>query len=400
VGRTVQLVLVTPDGTVQGSLPEFEVESGWWPDAQPVVEGARQRYRVELTVLRLLDAELGQQPGGRVTYLAEVAAPVEAALPWKGTLDEHPLRQPYARPGGPQADLRWATAALEGRGLRVSGPPQQVRTWNLSSIWRLPLAGTDSAAAWLKVVPPFFAHEGRMLERLQAWPVPRLIAQEDGRVLLGDIPGQDLYDADAETLLEMVSLLVRVQTWWSGREDELLGLGLPDWRPPGLSAAIADVVDRTSSELTRDERAPLERFVRELPGRWQRLGETGLPDTLVHGDFHPGNFRGPAGGPITLLDWGDSGVGHPLLDQPAFLDRTPPDAGPRIRERWERLWQEAVPGSRPGAAAALIAPIAAARQAVIYRRFLDGIEPSERVYHRADPADWMRRTVALLTPRA
>lgn len=22
----------------------------------------------------------------------------------------------------------------------------------------------------------------------------------------------------------------------------------------------------------------------------------------------------------TLLDWGDSGVGHPLLDQPAFLD--------------------------------------------------------------------------------
>jgi hypothetical protein len=41
-------------------------------------------------------------------------------------------------------------------------------------------------------------------------------------------------------------------------------------------------------------------------------------------------------------------------------------------------------------------PLAAARQAVIYRAFLDGIEPSEHVYHRADPADWLHRTAVLL----
>jgi hypothetical protein len=47
-------------------------------------------------------------------------------------------------------------------------------------------------------------------------------------------------------------------------------------------------------------------------------------------------------------------------------------------------------------ASILLAPVAAARQAVIYQKFLDNIEPAERVYHRSDPADWLRRTVALL----
>ena len=45
---------------------------------------------------------------------------------------------------------------------------------------------------------------------------------------------------------------------------------------------------------------------------------------------------------------------------------------------------------------ALLAPIAAARQAVIYRNFLDNIEPSEQVYNRADPAKWLKRTAALV----
>jgi hypothetical protein len=52
-------------------------------------------------------------------------------------------------------------------------------------------------------------------------------------------------------------------------------------------------------------------------------------------------------------------------------------------------------GSDPEQAAALIAPVAAARQAVIYQRFLDGMEASEHPYHQADVPDWLGRTAAL-----
>jgi Ser/Thr protein kinase RdoA (MazF antagonist) len=131
-------------------------------------------------------------------------------------------------------------------------------------------------------------------------------------------------------------------------------------------------------------------FVTELPARFAQLAEAGLPDTLVHGDFHPGNVRGD-GDRLVVLDWGDTGVGHPLFDEPAFLENRKPEDIEPLQQLWARLWRESVPGSDPILAARLIAPIAAARQAVIYRKFLDNIEPSERVYHAPDPAFWLQR---------
>jgi hypothetical protein len=96
-----------------------------------------------------------------------------------------------------------------------------------------------------------------------------------------------------------------------------------------------------------------------------------------------------------LLDWGDSGVGHPLLDEAAFLDRMAPESVGPIRAQWRQAWQAAIPGSDPDRAARLLAPVAAARQAVIYRKFLDSIEPAEHPYHAADTADWLTRATAL-----
>lgn len=382
---------MTPDGTVVGRLPAVPVATPWWQEVEPVVTAARERHGIDVTILRLLDSEFEQPHGGRVTYLAEVEGPVPAA-PWKGRLDEHPLRLPYARPGGPAADLAWAEAVLAARGLRPSGQPVQVRTWNLSSLWRIPVEGQT---AWLKVVPPFFAHEGPLLARLAVGPVPALLGQERCRVLMAEVPGEDLYDAKGSVLAAMVSLLVGLQRSWSDRAEELLALGLPDWRALALVPAIGDVVERTADELGADDRAALVEFLRELPARFAAIAACGMADTLVHGDFHPGNFRG-GGGHLTLLDWGDSGVGHPLLDMPAFLGRVPADAAALVRTHWLRLWREALPGADPERAAALLAPVAAARQAVVYQGFLDRIEPSERCYHSADPAEWLRRTAALL----
>jgi Phosphotransferase enzyme family len=389
--RTAELVLVTPDGALVGRLAAVPVATPWWQDVGPVVRAVRERYGIDATILRLLGAELDRPHGGRVTYLAEIARPVPAA-PWNGTLDEQPLRHPFARPGGPGADLTWAHSVLVERGLRPTGQPVQVRTWNLSSLWRIPV---DGGTAWLKVVPPFFAHEGGLLARLAGERVPTLLGHDGGRMLLAEIAGADCYEAEPALLLEMVTLLVGLQRSWAGRVDDLLALGLPDWRAPALSPAIADVVERTAHELSAGDRATLGSFLRGLPERFAAVAACGIGDTLVHGDFHPGNFRG-GGRALTLLDWGDSGVGHPLLDQPAFLDRVPEESVPLVREHWLQLWRDSAPDSDPARAAFLLAPVAAARQAVIYRRFLDRIEPAEHPYHRSDPAEWLRRTAALI----
>jgi Ser/Thr protein kinase RdoA (MazF antagonist) len=392
--RIVELVLVTPDGAVIGRLPPLPVATPWWQDIEPVVRAVRDRHGIEIIVLRLLEAERAEPPGGRVTYLAEVARPVPAE-PWRGTLDDQPRRHAFAKPGGPSADLAWAKSVLAKLGQAPAGPPVQVRSWNLSSLWRIP---TDRQTAWLKVVPDFFAHEGALLARLAGERVPTVLGHEDGRSLFAEIPGEDLYDADLRLLVNMVTLLVGIQRAWRDRVQELLALDLPDWRASALTASIADVFERTADELSKDDRLILARFVHGLPKRFRDLADCGIGDTLVHGDFHPGNFRGDASA-LTLLDWGDSGVGHPLLDQPAFLTRVPGDSAAMLRENWLSQWCEAIPGSDPNRAASLLGAVAAARQAVIYRAFLDRIEPAEAPYHRLDPARWLHRAAMLVPAR-
>jgi hypothetical protein len=389
--RTAELVLVTPDGRPVGSLPAVPIATPWWQQVEPVVRAARDYHGVDVVILRLLDAELDEPHGGRVTYLAEVAEPVRAQ-PWTGVLDDDPRRHPFARPGGPAADLAWAHAHLAERGLRPTAPPTQVRTWNLSSLWRVPVEGQT---VWLKVVPPFFAHEGALLALMDGARVPTVLGHDGGRMLLAEIVGEDLYAAGLPLLRDMVNLLVDLQRLWGDRVPELLALGLPDWRAPALAAAIADVVDRTRDEISAEDRVTLAGFVRGLPSRFAEVAACGLRDSLVHGDFHQGNFRGD-GRTLTLLDWGDSGVGHPLLDIPAFLEWVPRDAIGAVRTHWLEQWSKAVPGSDPARASVLLAPVAAARRAATYRSFLDNIEPSEHRYHRADPAKWLIQTAALV----
>ena len=391
--RTATLVLCLPDGTLLGALPPLHVQFPYWQAAGPLVEAARTAHGLDVTVLRLLDAEREDGCGGRVTYLAEVAAPVDGLLPWAEPLDESPLRLPYARPGGPAADLAWADAALRGLGRPRTGPAEQVRTWNLSSLWRLP---TARGAVWLKVVPPFFAHEGRVIERLGPAVAPPLLATEGPRVLLDEVPGEDLYEATGPVLLEMVSLLCDLQASWTGRVAELLELGVADWRAAQLVPLAQAALETVADQLDPATTATCRRLVDGLPERFVALDACGVPDTLVHGDFSPGNLRG--GTRLVLLDWGDCGIGNPLLDRAAFLARIPADQRQVVRGHWDDVWRSAVPGCDPVRAGQLVEPVAALRQAVLYDGFLRRIEPSERRYHAADPATWWRTAAELVSP--
>ena len=382
---------MTPEGALLGTLPAVPVATPWWNDIEPLADALRALHGIEVTVLRLLEVGAPTSTGVEITYLAETAARVKAE-PWAGRLDEHPLRLPYAKLGGPDADIAWAIAVLARHGLALDRPPRQVRTWNLSSLWRLPANGRTF---WLKVTPPFMAHEGAILEALAGGPVPALLGREGGRILMPEIAGMDCYGARAPLLSRMVDLIVEIQRGWIGRTEELRALGLNDWRASALARAVAETFARNADDLTKEDRQPLARFVDALDARLAEVAACGLPETLVHGDFHPGNLRAD-GETLTLLDWGDSGVGHPLLDEPAFLERVPADAAAGLRERWHGAWRTVAPGSDPARASRLLAPIGALRQATVYQGFLDQIEPSEHPYHRTDPAERLRRAAHLV----
>ena len=343
------------------------------------------------------------EPGADVTYAVEVLGeppPELPVSPCEGVAlgdDANPLRMPWAHVGGVAADVAWADRELATRGNHRTGSAEQVRSWNLSLLLRLP---TDRGVVWLKHVPPFMRHEGAvlMLVRDAGADVPAVIAADhaSGLVLLEDVPGEDMYFPDEALTIRMVESFVDLQRRMTSRRYALMATGSPDWTRATLLRDVSSMVarDDVRADLDRGEQAALDRLIGTLPARLNDLYACGLADTLVHGDFHPGNHRYD-GHRLVLLDWGDSGVGHPLLDMTAFLERVPPDRLERVRAAWIAAWKEAYPSADVSRAAELIRPIADLRQALIYRSFLDGIEASEQVYHREDPATWLRRAIAL-----
>lgn len=395
IERRAAIVLVDSAGTILGQLAPVPVDTPWWQEAEPVVRAVREQHGIEITILRLLQTELDRPHGGLVTYLAETdpsAVKLRDVPAWKGDLPGHAKRLAYANPGGPAAELAWANEKLQELGLAQSIDAKQMRSWNLSSLWRL---STGHRRFWLKTVPPFFAHEGSVLDLLQGEAVPGVIAHEGGRLLMAEIPGTDLYGAPLEQRLTMVRMLVDLQVRLLPHVERFASLGVPDWRPTKLAPKIEEALAFAENDLNHEDRRIVGRFVADLPRRFDALDECGIPPSLIHGDFHPGNVRGD-GDRLTLLDWGDSGIGHPLLDQPSMLAVSSPSEAAVLQSFWVDRWRERIPDCNAERATTILSPIAAARQAAVYHRFLNQIEPSEQVYHRHDPADWLRKTAAIL----
>jgi Ser/Thr protein kinase RdoA (MazF antagonist) len=157
-----------------------------------------------------------------------------------------------------------------------------------------------------------------------------------------------------------------------------------------MTGRIRTLLDDGVPELTPDERAA----ARRLTGRWAELAACGLPDTLVHGDFHPSNWRGHP--PVVVIDLADAHLGNPVLDGLRAIDFLPAKAGPAAARTWVRAWAELAPGADPARALSIAEPLAHLAYAVRYQEFLDGIEPSERVYHDGDPAAAIREALRVV----
>jgi hypothetical protein len=242
----------------------------------------------------------------------------------------------------------------------------QVKTWNLSCVYRLP---TADGTVWAKEVPPFFAAEPMAVKLVGAQDptlVPTLLADAPRRILLANAPGEGCWEPTAEQIRSVVPRLVAVQ------------------------AALAD---RPHPVLPRIPLSTPE--VPESPAMAERLAGTGLPETLVHGDFHPGNWIADGDVP-KVIDWADATWGHPALDAARLISFIGEDWRPLVAEVWSRAWLEHRPDSDPTTALRLAIPLGHIFNAARYREFLANIEESERVYHAGDPESEIRLAQAAL----
>jgi hypothetical protein len=380
MGRTVTVV-VTHAGAGAGVVGPFHLDNPWWSEIEPVVPHLEEALGVPAIVLRLLTVEGSDgMRDGHVTYHAEALQPPGDLAPCEFADDDHPLRMPWARLSGVRELCSWASRHVD-----LAGRPVQRKSWNLSGLFRLP---TPDGPVWLKATPAFAAAEPAAIAafaEVDPGLVPTVVASAPGRLLLADVPGVDGWDPSPQAVADTVHRLATAQAR-IGQPPR----ALPDRRPEALAAAVHDLLDGPVG----GELSPAElRAARRLRWRWEMLADCGLPDAVVHGDFHPGNWRCGDGASV-VLDFADAHLGNPVIDGLRAIGFLPPRLRGTAAGAWIAAWTAAVPRSRPAEALRIGEPLAHLAYAVRYQEFLDNIEPSERVYHLGDPVGAIREALA------
>lgn len=385
--RTVE-ALVSVGGEYAGTAPPFVVPEPWWSYVEPVTAHLDHVLGVPTAVLRLVGVS-DPQPGsgGRATYHVEAAEDPGRSLDrtpradWDEILAPHPLRTAWAEPGGPGRFLDWVA-----RHVRPTERPVQIKTWNLSCVYKVP---TATGPVWAKATSPFMRSDATVIAhvaRHDAALAPRVLAEDpvEQWSLLGHAPGRDHYETDPDTIRAVLRRWVAVQ---AGIAADAVPADVPALLPAELAGRIPAV-----SALV-DE---LPRLVAAIPALIDELEASRLPYTLVHGDFHPGNWRSD-GVRHTIVDWADSYVGHPVHDLFRLSDWLPDEQSAIAERTWAAAWRDHRPDTDPERALAPMTVLAHVVNAIVYQRFLDNIEPAERVYHEDDPRTELEAALGVLS---
>jgi len=254
-------------------------------------------------------------------------------------------RPPWARPGWLAEAAAWLEASIVEAGLEPNGPVELVEQWPLSSVLR---RRTGDGYVYLKAVFSGFLHEPaltRALANEHPTLLPEVLAVDvpRGWLLMRELGGTQIGDLGVREWADPLRAVAGLHRHWSDRTSELLALGAQDRTLATLEAQIRAVLEEAGVD-------PTESAVSELERRCHQLADGPLPQTLVHGDFHPWNVM-VDGDELRIFDWSDACVGHPLFDLPTFLQRAS-DEGSResLLGAYLDMWTDLAPAGELRAA--------------------------------------------------
>jgi aminoglycoside/choline kinase family phosphotransferase len=293
----------------------------------------------------------------------------------------------------------WMGAAAARAGQRLTGEPQPFYLRGISALLRAPTSAGD---LYLKAVfPPFQAEPAitRWLSDHHPTTVPRVLATEpeEGWLLMADAGGTligELPDPERPTALAAgARAIVDIQRSVGSGVETLLGLGAPR-RPlaeiPGLiDAALGPEGLSIQGETIDADRR--QRAVEATAVSVARVVGLGFPDTVVHGDFHPGNAM-LTDGRVVIIDWSDAAVGNPLVDLATWIawseDR--PDEVEVAVDAWVDAWSAQVDANDLRNRIDDIELIGAAYQVISYDGIIRALEPSTRYTMGTGGGSWLK----------
>ncbi|MFK4087134.1 phosphotransferase family protein [Kribbella sp. NPDC020789] len=352
-------ILVLPSG-----LPEVEFgKDSFYADVERPLEAFQEQLGIEAYVLTLLDG-----PPDETTYLMLSTGAVPAEARW---VHDHPAAEAARRhldlPRGAPVTPAWTKPDWYVKALPWidehlpsprTGRPVQVRNWGLSNVLRVP---TETGAVYFKAVghsstitpirpdayPLLFVHEPHFMATLSAdrpgaVAAPLAIDEKRGWMLMADLGTPLAGQTEIDVWLDAIRSHAVLQRSYVDRPERLFEAGCVDRRLTVLESAIDDLLGQNpaTEQLEPELRVQLPQRADELRAAIVELAAIGVPETLLHGDLHPGNVAIRDGVALSF-DWTDAAIGHPFLDLVTFAqDKLPISQDPRLTDAYLAEWSE------------------------------------------------------------
>ena len=324
--------------------------------------------RDELGALRLRDEGQRELLAAYLTSLERDEAPED--------------RAPWARLGWLEDVRAWLEPQLArlGHSLRAV---EQRKQWSISSVLRIETDGPD---LYFKVSArlPLFVEEASvtamLAERFPGYvPAPLAVEPERGWFLLPEFTDLIGWQPPLDVHEELFRRYAGLQRRSAGLTAELLAEGCLDRRLDVLEAQVEPLLDDPGAiaRLTPEEVVELRRLAPALMDACRRLAGCGIPDTLVHGDLHPGNVA-RVNGELAYFDWTDACIAHPFFDLHSLQWQKDEETRAALLEAYLGAWEGVESPERLREAAALAAVVTPLHHAVSYRTIVANLEPAAR----------------------
>jgi aminoglycoside/choline kinase family phosphotransferase len=263
---------------------------------------------------------------------------------------------------------------------------EQLGSWPVSSFLG---ADTDAGRVVMKASPSLFAHEPALTQAIHAahpGSVPSVLAIDvDRRLLLMDaFGGSTLGAEDAARWAEGLVAMAGIQRAWVGRRADATAVGVVDRSLAALDAELESLLtdEAASPGLDGESR---DRLIANLPRYREsiaRLQDGPVPETLIHGDFHPWNVQRD-GDRLLIFDWSDACWSHPFFDVRTCTTRTEDGAAQASMESaYLESWSGYADHASLRDALRLAAPLTELHLSISWQRLMPIFEPG--VYRFVD----------------
>jgi hypothetical protein len=206
-------------------------------------------------------------------------------------------------------------------GLQLLEPFNCLQSSKISSWFE---ASTVDGKLFLKVSPQTAEFEGRvgqMLSRRAPGFIPDVLGvnTELGAIVTRKLEAHNLsFEVDTNIWLVTMRRLAALQRSSLDWECELPRLDLVSLLE-SCRNLMNDAFELGHLGLTASQVSGIQALAPKLSSSLEIFQNSGLPNTLIHGDFHANNLLVENGVPI-LIDWSEAAIASPLLDLGRFLE--------------------------------------------------------------------------------